>query len=181
MEWSAAGARALWFGLIGLVCLVAACGASPTTRQQSDPPAAPCRFLTQPIAARISGDAKVTNQATDVVESESGYVACIFTDAMHEANSVEVQIKRAAGGVTPSDLQAAVRFFSAGEPVQPFQPFSAVGVGDTALGESTLGVAFIVFAKGRALVCVGADSSFRSIAALQAGVADIAKQVAARL
>jgi hypothetical protein len=181
VEWSAAGACALRLGLLCLVCVATACGASPPTHQQHDPPAAPCRFLTQPIAARISGDTSVTNLATNAAESESGYVACIFTDVMNEANSVEVQIKRMAGGITPSALQQAATFFAAGEPVQPFQPFAALGIGDRALGESTPGVAFIVFSEGNALVSVGADSSFRSIAELQAGVDDLAKQVAAGL
>jgi hypothetical protein len=78
-------------------------------------------------------------------------------------------------------LQVAARYFSAGEPVQPFQPFAAVGIGERALGESTPGVALIVFSEGNALVSVGADSSFRSVAELQAGVDDLAKQVAAGL
>jgi hypothetical protein len=179
VEWSAAGACALRLGLLCLVCVAAACGASPPAHPPSDARRAPCRFLTQPIAARISGDAHVTNLATNVAESESGYVACIFTDTMNEANGVEVQIKRVAGGVTPSALQVAAGYFSAGEPVQPFQPFVVVGIGERALGESTPGVAFIVFSEGNALVSVGADSSFRSVAELQAGVDDLAKQVAA--
>jgi hypothetical protein len=179
VDWSAAGARTLRIGLVCLVCVVAACGASPPAHPSSDAPRAPCSFLTQPIAARISGDAGVTNLATNVAESASGYVACIFTDTLNEANGVEVQVKRVAGGVTPSALQAAARYFSSGEPVRPFQPFAAVGIGEAALGESTAGVAFIVFSEGNSLVCVGADSSFRSSVELQAGVDDLAKQVAA--
>jgi hypothetical protein len=178
---SAAGTCALRLGLLCLVCVAAGCAASPPAHPPADARGVPCRFLTQPIAARISGDASLTNLATDVAEGESGYVACIFTDAMNEANVVEVQIKRVAGGVTPSALQVAARYFSAGEPVQPFQPFAAVAIGERALGESTPGVAFIVFSEGNALVSVGADSSFRSVAALQAGVDDLAKQVAAWL
>ncbi len=164
-----------------LVCGAAACGASPPAHPPSDAPLAPCRFLTQTVAARISGDASVTDLATNVAQGGSGYVACIFTDAMNEANGVDVQIKRVSGGVTPSALQAASSYFSGGEPVQPFQPFAAVGIGETALGESTPGVAFIVFSEGNALVSVGADSSFRSVAELQAAVDDLAKQVAAGL
>jgi Protein of unknown function (DUF3558) len=181
-----------------IVGLVAACGSSASTTGGSTSASAsssatspsstesgslpqPCTFLTQTTAAEISGDAAIMNQSTNFTETVSGYVACIFADTKNEANSVEVQIKRASGGVTPSMLQAAVEFFSLGEPVQPFRPFSVVGIGDNAFGESTLGVAFIVFSKGGVLAYVGAGSASLSVSSLQASVENLTEQVAAGL
>jgi hypothetical protein len=141
----------------------------------------PCSFLTQATAAQMSADTSVTNQATDLADTESGYVACIFADTRDEADRVEVQIKRVSGGVDPSTLRAAATFFSLGEPVQPFQAFPVVGVGDQALGETTPGVAFIVFARGDELVYVGAGSVSVGPAALRTSVENLAKKVAAPL
>jgi hypothetical protein len=141
----------------------------------------PCSFLTRAVAAQISGDTTVANQATNVTETESGYVACIFADSKDEANSVAVQIKRVSGGVDLSTLRGAAAFFSLGEPVRPFQPFSVVGVGDSALGETTPGVAFIVFSVGDLVVYVGAGSASLSAASLRAGVDTLARKVAAAL
>ena len=164
-------------GLISVLTVphVAACG--------SVAPAAlhPCALLTQSRAAQISGDVAVTNQDADLTEPLSGYVACTFADTMHEANSVEIQLKQVTGGVTPAGLRAAATFFSAGEPVQPFQAFRAPGVGAGALGESTLGVAFVVFAKGDVLVYVGARSAMRSVRSLQVSIVLLARDVAAAL
>jgi hypothetical protein len=158
-----------------IVLQVAACGApAPTTLR-------PCALLTRSVAAQISGDAAITNQGTDVAEPISGYVACTFADTKNEANSVEVQLKGVAGGVTPAALRAAATFFSRGEPVQPFQAFRVVGLGAGALGESTLGVAFVVFAKGDVLAYVGARSALRSVPSVQTSVALLARQVAAAL
>jgi hypothetical protein len=123
----------------------------------------------------------MANQATNVTETESGYAACIFADSKDEANSVAVQIKRVSGGVDRSTLRAAAAFFSLGEPVRPFQPFSVVGVGDSALGETTPGVAFIVFSVGDLVVYVGAGSASLSAASLRAGVDTLARKVAAAL
>jgi hypothetical protein len=78
-------------------------------------------------------------------------------------------------------LREAAAFFSRGEPVQPFQPFSVVGVGDSALGETTLGVAFIVFSVGDLVVYVGAGSASLSVASLRAGVDALARKVAVAL
>jgi len=167
--------------LLCILAAVPACGSSAPSNGQSPAQPEPCTLLTRPIAAQISGDARVTNQATNVAEMESGYVACIYADATNEANSVAVQIKSAPGRVTPAALQAAAAFFSAGEPVQPFQPFPVVGIGDDAIGASTPGVAFIVFSHGGALVFVGADSTSRSASSLQAGVETLARRVAAAI
>ncbi|MFI5285045.1 MAG: hypothetical protein ACHQ4F_01875 [Candidatus Dormibacteria bacterium] len=124
----------------------------------------------------------MANQATDVVERESGYVACIFADTANEANSVGVQVKRVpVGAAGPSTLRDAATFFSLGEPVQPFQPFSVLGVGDHALGETTPGVAFIVFSRGDLVIYVGARSATESADTLRAGVASLAKEIAAAL
>ncbi len=141
----------------------------------------PCSFLTQAIAARTSGDPAVTNQAMNVTETESGYVACIFADTQDEANSVEVQIKRVPGGVDPSRLRGAATFFSLGEPVRPFQPFTVQRVGGGALGETTPGVAFIVFSVSDLLIYVGGDSASASAASLRVSVEDLAQEVAASL
>ena len=54
-----------------------------------------CDHLTQQTAATISGDAAVTDQAFNVLEPISGYVACIYTDGHREADSVSVQIESA--------------------------------------------------------------------------------------
>lgn len=115
------------------------------------------------------------------METESGYVACIFADARDEADRVEVQIKRVPGGVDPSTLQEAATYFSVGEPVQPFHAFAVVGVGDHALGETTPGVAFIVFTRGDLLVYVGAGSTSVDADTLRSSVEYLAKQVAAAL
>jgi hypothetical protein len=141
----------------------------------------PCSFLTETTAAQVSGDTGVTNQAANLVETLSGYVACIFADTRNEADRVEVQIKRVSSGVDPSTLREAAKFFSLGEPVQPFQPFPVVGVGDHALGETTPGVAFIVFARGDLLVYVGAGSTFVGAASLRTSVETLAEKVAAAL
>ena len=129
----------------------------------------------------MSGDTNVSNQATNVPEAESGYVACIFADSKAEANSAAVQIKWVSGGVDSSTLRAAATFFSLGEPVQPFQSFSVGSVGDSAVGEATPGVAFVVFSVGDLLVCVGARSAVVSAASLRASVEGLAKEVAAAL
>jgi hypothetical protein len=155
-----------------LLTLLSACGSSSTTLTQ------PCTLLTKTIAAQITGDDAITNQGRNVTETLSGYVACIFADTKNEANSVTVQVKRTVGSANRSTLQAAVAFFSRGEPVAPYQSFPATAVGDDALGESTLGVAFIVFSRGDALVYVGAASSLRSTSVLQLGVEALAKKIA---
>ena len=172
--------------------VVAACGSavSPsgasTSATATTPPGLiaslprPCSFLSQPTAAGISGDAKVSNQANDVME-EYGYIACIFADTADEANTVAVQIKRVAGGVDASDLRDAATFFSRGEEVQPYQPFSAPGIGDDALGETTMGVAFVVFSRGDLLVYVGGNSAVVSANSLLRGVIVLAGHVAAAL
>jgi hypothetical protein len=177
--------------LISIVGSLAGCGSVVSTDGGTTPAATaissttqvprPCSFLTQAVAARTSRDAAVTNQATNVTETESGYVACIFADAEDEANSVEVQIKRVPGGVDPSTLRGAATFFSLGEPVRPYQTFSVQGVGDSALGETTPGVAFIVFSVGDLLIYVGGDSGFVSAASLRVNVENLAKEVAAAL
>jgi hypothetical protein len=112
---------------------------------------------------------------------EYGYIACIFADTADEANTVAVQIKRVAGGVDASDLRDAATFFSRGEAVQPYQPFSAPGIGDDALGETTMGVAFVVFSRGDLLVYVGGNSAVVSANSLLRGVIVLAGHVAAAL
>jgi hypothetical protein len=141
----------------------------------------PCSFLTQALAAQISSDPAITNQATNVTEAESGYVACIFADPTNEANRVAVQVRRVSGRSDVSTLRDAATFFSQGEPVQPYQSFPVAGVGDSALGETTPGVAFIVFSSGGLVVFVGADSSSVSAASLRARVENLARQVAESL
>jgi hypothetical protein len=186
--------RGLFLCLFSVVGFVAACGStapkvrastSASTRSGatsvSSPATRPCAFLTRTAAAQISGDMRVTNQATDLVETESGYVACIFADTRDEAVRVEVQIKRVSGGVDSSTLRDAATFFSLGEPVQPFQAFPVVAIGDHALGETTLGVAFIVFARGDQLVYVGAGSTSVDAAALRTSVEKLAEEIAAAL
>ena len=138
----------------------------------------PCSFLTQAVAAQISGDAAITNQATDVNEAESGYVACIFADPANEAGRVAVQVREVSGQPDLSTLREAATFFSQGEPVQPYQPFPVAGVGDRALGETTPGVAFIVFSSGDLVVYVGGDSSSVDAATLRAHVVDLARKIA---
>lgn len=164
--------RALSLLSMLIVPQVAACEAPSSTTLR------PCASLTRSVAAQISGDPAITNQGTDVTEPITGYVACTFADRKHEANSVEVQLKRVAGGVTPAALREAATFFSRGEPVQPFQSFPVAGLGAGALGESTPGVAFVVFAKGDVLAYVGARSASRSLTSLRASVAQLARQVA---
>lgn len=129
----------------------------------------------------MSGDTAVSIQADNAAETGSGFVACIFADARNEANSVEVQIKRSSDAEEPSTVAQAVTFFSRGEPVAPFQPFPVPGVGDSALGEATPGVAFIVFSNGELLVYVGASSADVSGTALRDGVRRLAEVVAAGL
>lgn len=167
--------RALSVACVLIVAQLAGCGAPSSTTLR------PCASLTKSIAARISGDAAVTNQGTDVTEPISGYVACTFADRRNEANSVEVQFKRVAGGVTPAALHAAATFFSSGEPVEPFQTFPVAGLGTDAIGESTPGVAFVVFARGDVLAYVGARSATRDGPSLRASVAQLARQVAGAL
>ena len=156
--------------LLAMVAILVGCSSTVSTHRASTSPSSastsstgqlprPCSFLTQATAAQVSGDPNVFNQATNVLETESGYVACIFADAEEGANSVAVQIKRVSGGVDSSTLRAAAAVFSRGEPVQPFQPFAVGSVGDEALGESTPGVAFIVFSVGELLVYAGARST----------------------
>jgi hypothetical protein len=181
----------LW--LISVIGIVTGCGSVVSTTGGSMSVSAtstsstaahlprPCSFLTQAVAAQISGDPKIANQATDATETESGYVACIFADTTNESNSVAVQIRRVPGGVDPSTLREAATFFSLGEPVQPFQRFPVAGVGDRGLGATTPGVAFIVFSRGDLLVYVGADSSSVSAASLRASVENLAHQVAEAL
>ena len=154
---------------------------SATSTEPSAQSPRPCSLLTQTTAAQVSGDTRVTNQATDLVETASGYVACIFADTRDEADRVELQIKRVPGGVDSSTLGDAARFFSLGEPVQPFQAFTVVGIGDHALGQTTPGVAFIVFARGDLLVYVGAGSAFVDAAALRTSVENLATRIAAAL
>jgi hypothetical protein len=177
--------------LLSVVGVVAACGSTASTAGAPQPPAAasasltaglprPCSFLTRTVAAGISGDTKVSNQAADVLETESGYVACIFADTADEANNVAVQVRSVPGGaVGLSTLRDAATFFSLGEPVQPFQPFAVPGIGDRALGEATAGVAFVVFSRGDLVIYVGAGSATVGGAALRAGVANLAQQIAA--
>ena len=178
--------------LLSIVGIVAGCGsvvpttggsvaASATSTSSTAQLPEPCSFLTQTVASQISGATTMANQATNVTETESGYVACIFADSKDAANSVAVQIKRVSGGVDLSTLRAAAAFFSLGEPIRPFQPFSVVGVGDSALGEITPGVAFIVFSVGDLVVYVGAGSASLSAASLRAGVDTLARKVAAAL
>jgi hypothetical protein len=187
--------RARGFTLICLLSItvgVAGCdptvpdsGRSPSSAaipSPSAPPLArPCSFLTQPIAARITGDTTMANRAHDVTEAGSGYVACIFMDPGDEANSAGVQLKRVPSGVSESVLRDAATFFSSGEPVQPFHSFTVTGIGDSALGETTPGVAFIVFSRGDLLIYVGASSASVSGGALRAGILDLATEVAAAL
>jgi hypothetical protein len=154
-------------------------GSSDTATTSPTP--SPCSFLTQQAAAAISADAAVTIQASNVTEPTSGYVACVYTDTAKEGNSVNVQIKREQDGVPPSALTQAVTFFSSGEPVRPFASFPVTGVGNSALGETTPGVAFIVFSTANLLVYVGADSAVVSGVALQEGVEHLAQRIAARL
>jgi hypothetical protein len=122
----------------------------------------------------------VTNQGFDVLEPISGYVACIYTDTDHEANSVNVQIKSVTADAGPS-LREAATFFEGGEPSQPYVPFSVVGIGENALGEAIPDAAFVVFVTGDRLVSVGARSTIVSAAALRRSVADLAAHVAAAL
>jgi hypothetical protein len=174
-----------------LLCVVGIIGACGSTAPAAGAPSAtsaslparvpqPCSFLTRIVAARITGDTNVTNQTTDVVETESGYVACIFADTADEANSAGVQVKRVPVVGTSTLLDAAT-FFSLGEPVQPFQPFPVLGVGDHARGETTPGVAFIVFSRGDLVIYVGASTATVRSAALRASVARLAQQIAAAL
>jgi hypothetical protein len=104
--------------LLSMVAILAGCGSTVSTPHASTSPSSastastgrlprPCSFLTQAIAAQVSGDPNVSNQATNVLETESGYVACIFADTKDEANSAAVQIKRVSGGVDSSTLRAA--------------------------------------------------------------------------
>jgi hypothetical protein len=141
----------------------------------------PCSFLTQRVAAAMSGDPAIAIQATNASEATSAFVACIFADKRNEANSVEVQIKRSSDGVGPSTIAQAVTYFSRGEPIAPFRPFPVAGVGDSALGEATPGVTFIVFSCGDLLVYVGARSVDVNGAALRNGVERLAELVAAGL
>lgn len=175
-----------------MVALLAGCGSTVSTPHASTSPSSastpsteqlprPCSFLTQAVAAQVSGDPNVSSQATNVLETESGYVACIFADTKDEANSVAVQMKRVSGGVDSSTLHAAATFFSLGEPAQPFQSFSVGSVGDNAVGEAVPGVAFIVFSTRDLLVYVGARSATVSAAGLRAGVEGLAKEVAVAL
>lgn len=170
-------------GVAGCDSTVADSGRSPsssaTPTPAAPPLARPCSFLTQPIAARITGDTTMANRAHDVTEAGSGYVACNFMDPGDEANSVGVQLKRVPSGVSESVLQDAAAFFSSGEPVQPFQPFTVTGIGDRALGETTPGVAFIVFSRGDLLIYVGASSASVSGGLLRAGIVNLARDVAA--
>ena len=154
---------------------------SHTTPTATVSPPRPCTFLTQQSAAAISGDAAVTNQALNVFEPIYGYVACIYSDPQHEANSVSVQIKSTPNGVDASALQQAATFFEGGEPVQPYASFAVPGVGESALGEAIPGVAFIVFVTRDLLVYVGAFSASLSPSALRGGVENLAEQVAAAL
>jgi hypothetical protein len=168
------------FGALSVACVLvvpqlAACGAPSSTALM------PCASLTQSVAARISGDAAITNQGTDVAEPISGYVACTFADRTNETNSVEVQFKRVAGGVTPAALHAAATFFASGEPVEPFQSAPVAGLGAGAIGESTPGVAFVVFARGDVLAYVGARSATRDVPSLRASVVQLARQIARAL
>jgi hypothetical protein len=178
--------------LLGIMGVVVSCGsvvpstgeslsATGTTTSSTPELPRPCSFLTKAIAAQISGDTAMTNRATNVAETPSGYVACVFADTKKEANSVAVRIRRVSGGVDPSTLREAATYFSRGEPVQPFEPFSVLGVGDNALGETTPGVAFIVFSSGELLIYVGAASASIGAASLRAGVEHLAKQIAATL
>jgi hypothetical protein len=165
--------------------IASACGsAGPTTLGSASAitPAIPrpCSFLTQHAAAQISGDTAVTIQASDVTEPLSGYVACVFTDTGSERNSVSVQIKRAPDDAASVALTNAAAFFSGGEPVQPFETFPIAGVGSSAIGGTTPGVAFIVFSTGTLLVYVGGSSEVVSAAALQSGVESLAQHIAAR-
>jgi hypothetical protein len=141
----------------------------------------PCSFLTQQTAATLSGDSAVTSQANNVFEPIYGYVACIYTDARHEANSVSVQIKSVPGGAGPSAIQQAATFFEGGEPVQPYAPFPVAGIGERALGAAIPGVAFIVFSTASLLVYVGGFSASVNAAALRNGVEHLAERVAADL
>jgi hypothetical protein len=141
----------------------------------------PCSFLTQQTAATISGDAAVTDQAFNVLEPISGYVACIYTDGHREADSVSVQIESARVGGGPSALRHAATFFEGGEPSQPYVAFLAVGIGESALGEAIPGAAFVVFATQDRLVYVGARSSVVKAGALRSGVEGLAAHVAAAL
>jgi hypothetical protein len=176
--------------LIAIAGAIPACGSVTPGRTASIAPSStpsitafppPCSFLTQRLAAGMSGDPTVSMQAHNAAEAGSGFVACIFADARSEANSVEVQIKRSSDAVEPSTVAQAVAFFSRGEPVAPFQPFPVPGVGDSAVGEATPGVAFIVFSSGELLVYVGASSADVSGAALRNGVQRLAEEVAAGL
>jgi hypothetical protein len=138
-------------------------------------------LVTQQSAAAISGDAAVANRASNVLEPGYGYVACIYTDADREGNSVSVQIKRIPMGSSASALRQAAAFFEGGEPSQPYSRFLVAGVGANALGESIPGVAFVVFATEGGLVSVRASSTFVSAPALRSGVADLAVGAAAAL
>ncbi len=92
-----------------------------------------------------------------------------------------MQIKRVPGGVGAATLRDAATVFSLGEPVQPFQGFPVVGIGDHALGEAIPGVAFIVFGIRDLLVYVGAGSTFVDASGLRSGVENLAMKVAAAL
>jgi hypothetical protein len=164
-------------GAILLVTL-GACGGSSAQTDVTHAQPQPCTFLTQGLAAHLSGDASVTNQGSNVTEPVSGFVACIFANPRNEADNAAVQMKRESGDIARTTLQTTATFFSRGEPVQPFQPFTVNGIGDNALGESTPGVAFIVFSKSDVLVYVGAGSASLSVAALQRGVIDLARPIA---
>lgn len=73
-------------------------------------PPRPCTFVTRQSAAAISGDAAVTNQALNVFEAIYGYVACIYRDPMHEADSASDWSSRCAH--SRSCLSAAARLTS---------------------------------------------------------------------
>jgi hypothetical protein len=178
---------AVW---VASLCVITACdpvmpSAGPS--QQSGTSAAatatpqPCSLLTQQTAAAISGDSAVTNQATNTFESIYGYIACIYTDIKHEANSVTVQIKRTPRGADPAALEQAAAFFEGGEPVQPYAPFPVPGIGEEALGEAIPGVALIVLSTSDFTVFVGGYSASVSATALRNGVEGLARQVAAAL
>jgi hypothetical protein len=184
--------------VLGAVCVIfisvtAACAPEPSpsnvSRRTAALPAAaataapqhPCSLVTQQAAAAITGDAGVTNQASDVLEPVSGYVACVYTDVDHEANSVSVEIKTVTVGVIPSALRGAATFFEDGEPSQPYTPFPVGGIAESAMGEAIPGAAFVVFATRDRLVYVGARSSAMSAVALRSGVQNLAAHAAAAL
>lgn len=155
-------------------------GASPAAVATTAALPRPYSLLTQQAAATISGDAAVRNQALETLEP-SGYVACIYTDINHEANSASVQIKSVPVDSDPSALREAATFFEGGEPSQPYTPFPVASIGESALGEAIPGSAFVVFATRDHLVFVGARSTVISASALRRGVEDLAAHVAAAL